>query len=315
MNEIADALTTALQELPAAVRDDPALWGEAPEKKTTREVQSTLSDLVSESARYVIRRRVVGHLDAITAGVEYGDDVSEFLSGLEIDFTDIDGVSTLDRERLQDVIRDAIGKAIAAQVRVKLTDPEWMPVARGDARLAHMHEFIDRTVALQKLRDDAGPAAPMTATEAKLGQDAVFAELDVLAEHTRRHVDQALKPMIDATKRLAAAAPLVDEWGEPIEVPACIARTEEEIAAIKRDMAPSEPTIFDLLATVGMSDAECGAMFGVSRTTYNNHKRGKPWAGPDAATARAAIETIRQRIETHEAIIEKLAAFVPDTYE
>ena len=282
MNDIVDALTTALQELPAAVKDDPALWGATPEKLTIREIQSTLSELVSESARYVIRRRVVGNLDAITAGLDYGDDVAEFLSGLEVDFGTVEAGAAF--EIRQDQVRDAIGKAIAAQVRVKLTDPEWMPVARGDARLAHMHDFIDKSLASIARRAEAAPAK-----------------------------DEQ-----------------VDEWGEPISAPSSLERTlafAQAVAAMApkdvlsllatgRPSAP-EPTIFELLAQTGLSDGECGELLGMSRSSYNNHKRGQQrnWPGLAPEVARSAAEALRARIALHEAILEKITAFIPDTYD
>mgnify|MGYP000916685624 FL=1 len=282
MNDIVDALTTALQELPAAVKDDPALWGATPEKLTIREIQSTLSELVSESARYVIRRRVVGNLDAITAGLEYGDDVAEFLSGLEVDFGTVEAGAAF--EIRQDQVRDAIGKAIAAQVRVKLTDPEWMPVARGDARLAHMHDFIDKSL-VSIARRAATPAEPL---------------LPVIVNV----VPQA-----------------VDEWGEPLPVDES-AETytvtfPEPVAPFAQGAEIPEPTIFELLAQTGLSDGECGELLGMSRSSYNNHKRGQQrnWPGLAPEVARSAAEAMRARIALHEAILEKITAFIPDTYD
>lgn len=315
MNDIVDALTTALQELPAAVKDDPALWGATPEKLTIREIQSTLSELVSESARYVIRRRVAGNLDAITAGLDYGDDVAEFLSGLEVDFGTVEDGAAF--EIRQDQVRDAIGKAIAAQVRVKLTDPEWMPVARGDARLAHMHDFIDKSLVSIARRAEAVPA------KGKLvGQEEFNRRMNILDE---------LNP--EPKRRLLADEPTkeqVDEWGEPINVTPTLERTFE-LAQVLAAMKPKdvlsllatgkppapEPTIFELMTQTGLSDGECGELLGMSRSSYNNHKRGQQrnWPGLTPEVARPAAEAMRARIALHEAILEKITAFVPDTYD
>ena len=295
MNDIVDALTTALQELPAAVKDDPALWGATPEKLTIREIQSTLSELVSESARYVIRRRVVGNLDAITAGLDYGDDVAEFLSGLEADFGTVEDGAAF--EIRQDQVRDAIGKAIAAQVRVKLTDPEWMPVARGDARLAHMHDFIDKSLASIARRAEAvarvvdGVAGALHGAPA----DAEAAEAE----------------------KLAVLGPKVDEWGEPINPVSGLTNTQAERIVDRFMNPPPEPTIFELMARTGLSDGECGELLGMSRSSYNNHKRGQQrnWPGLAPEAARPAAEAMRARIALHEAILEKITAFIPDTYD
>lgn len=298
MNDIVDALTTALQELPAAVKDDPALWGATPEKLTIREIQSTLSDLVSESARYVTRRRVVGNLDAITAGLDYGDDVAEFLSGLEVDFGTVEDGAAF--EIRQDQVRDAIGKAIAAQVRVKLTDPEWMPVARGDDRLAHMHDFIDKSLASIARRAEAAARVVDGVAEVLHGApaDAEAAEAEKLA---------VLGPAFE-----------VDEWGEPIASPRAKAALIDfvENTTSTYTMAP-EPTIFELLAQTGLSDGECGELLGMSRSSYNNHKRGQQrnWPGLAPEAARSAAEAMRARIALHEAILEKITTFIPDTYD
>ena len=311
MNDIVDALTTALQELPAAVKDDPALWGATPEKLTIREIQSTLSELVSESARYVIRRRVVGNLDAITAGLDYGDDVAEFLSGLEADFGTVEDGAAF--EIRQDQVRDAIGKAIAAQVRVKLTDPEWMPVARGDARLAHMHDFIDKSLVSIARRAEASalPDANFTGVTLQSAFEAgsVTAAVDHKAVVAEAYARQA---------QMDAANAMFDEWGEPIASPRAKAALIDfvENTASTYTMAP-EPTIFELLAQTGLSDGECGELLGMSRSSYNNHKRGQQrnWPGLAPEVARSAAEAVRARIALHEAILEKITAFIPDTYD
>lgn len=302
MNDIVDALTTALQELPAAVKDDPALWGATPEKLTIREIQSTLSELVSESARYVIRRRVVGNLDAITAGLDYGDDVAEFLSGLEVDFGTVEDGAAF--EIRQDQVRDAIGKAIAAQVRVKLTDPEWMPVARGDARLAHMHDFIDKSLVsiARRTEDIKNSGRPLDAPEAKAVVEAFRAAHPDIAEVGRR---------------MLAGDTLVDEWGEPINPVTRLTDTQAERIVDRFMNPPPEPTIFELMAQTGLSDGECGELLGMSRSSYNNHKRGQQrnWPGLAPEVARSAAEALRARIALHEAILEKITAFIPDTYD